>query len=46
MARGVDPVFIPRPLLIVPVLPRNELGKLPRDRLLAALSAGGLEEAR
>lgn len=46
LSRSVDPVFIPRPLLIVPVLPRNELGKLPRDRLMAALKSGGLEEAR
>ena len=46
LSRSVDPVFIPRPLMIVPVLPRNELGKMPRDRLLAALKAGGMEEAR
>jgi acyl-coenzyme A synthetase/AMP-(fatty) acid ligase len=37
LVRSMDPVFIPRPLVIVPVLPRNELGKLPRERLLAAL---------
>lgn len=46
LARSIDPVFIPRPLIIVPVLPRNEMGKMPRDRLLAALKAGGLEEIR
>jgi acyl-coenzyme A synthetase/AMP-(fatty) acid ligase len=46
LGRSVDPVFIPRPLMIVPHLPRNELGKMPRDRLLAALKAGGMEEAR
>ena len=34
----VDPVFIPRPLRIVMKLPRNELGKLPLDRLLQLLT--------
>jgi acyl-coenzyme A synthetase/AMP-(fatty) acid ligase len=33
----VDPVFVPRPILLVPALPRNEVGKLPRAQLLAAL---------
>jgi acyl-coenzyme A synthetase/AMP-(fatty) acid ligase len=37
LARSVDPAFLPRPLLIVASLPRNELGKLSRARLLAAL---------
>jgi acyl-coenzyme A synthetase/AMP-(fatty) acid ligase len=37
LARSVDPAFIPRPLVIVPRLPRNEVGKLPRAQLLAAL---------
>jgi acyl-coenzyme A synthetase/AMP-(fatty) acid ligase len=27
----VDPVFLPRPLVCVPSLPRNETGKLPRE---------------
>jgi acyl-coenzyme A synthetase/AMP-(fatty) acid ligase len=30
-------VFLPRPLVLVSRLPRNEVGKLPRDRLIAAL---------
>jgi len=30
-------VFLPRPLLRVDALPRNETGKLPRDALLALL---------
>lgn len=30
----IDPVFLPRPLLFVPRLPRNETGKLPREALL------------
>lgn len=30
----IDPVFLPRPLLLVPKLPRNDTGKLPREALL------------
>ncbi|MDP2326081.1 MAG: beta-hydroxyacyl-ACP dehydratase, partial [Gammaproteobacteria bacterium] len=30
----IDPVFLPRPLLLVPRLPRNDAGKLPREALL------------
>jgi acyl-coenzyme A synthetase/AMP-(fatty) acid ligase len=37
LAASVDPAFLPRPLRIVEALPRNELGKLPRERLLAML---------
>jgi acyl-coenzyme A synthetase/AMP-(fatty) acid ligase len=33
----MDPVFLPRPLLLVDSLPRNEVGKLPREQLLAAM---------
>jgi acyl-coenzyme A synthetase/AMP-(fatty) acid ligase len=33
----MDPVFLPRPLVLVSRLPRNEVGKLPRDSLIAAL---------
>jgi acyl-coenzyme A synthetase/AMP-(fatty) acid ligase len=33
----MDPVFLPRPLVFVPRLPRNDVGKLPREQLLAAL---------
>jgi len=29
----IDPVFLPRPLFLVPRLPRNETGKLPREAL-------------
>jgi acyl-coenzyme A synthetase/AMP-(fatty) acid ligase len=39
LAHSVDSAFIPRPLVRVPSLPRNEVGKLPRERLLAALHA-------
>jgi acyl-coenzyme A synthetase/AMP-(fatty) acid ligase len=31
----IDPVFLPRPLILVDALPRNATGKLPRARLLA-----------
>jgi acyl-coenzyme A synthetase/AMP-(fatty) acid ligase len=34
---AVDPVFLPRPLRLVPALPRNAAGKLPRAALIAAL---------
>jgi acyl-coenzyme A synthetase/AMP-(fatty) acid ligase len=37
LARSVDPVFLPRPLLQVPALPRNELGKTAREQLLQLL---------
>jgi acyl-coenzyme A synthetase/AMP-(fatty) acid ligase len=39
LARSVDPAFIPRPLVVVPRLPRNDVGKLPRAQLIAALHA-------
>ncbi len=39
LRRALDPVFLPRPLRCVPILPRNETGKLPRETL-AALLAG------
>lgn len=34
LAPAVDAAFLPRPLVIVEALPRNELGKLPRERLM------------
>jgi len=34
LKKHIDPVFLPRPLIKVYDLPRNELGKLPRERLL------------
>lgn len=36
----VDPVFLPRPLVRVEALPRNETGKLTREDLLAMLPGG------
>jgi acyl-coenzyme A synthetase/AMP-(fatty) acid ligase len=37
----IDPVFLPRPLLLVPRLPRNETGKLPREALLKLVAQQG-----
>ncbi len=34
---GTDPVFLPRRIVRVDALPRNETGKMPRDALLALL---------
>jgi Acyl-coenzyme A synthetases/AMP-(fatty) acid ligases len=35
----IDPAFLPRPLLLVDALPRNNTGKLPREALLALVTA-------
>lgn len=40
MRSQVDAVFLPRPLVIVPQLPRNEVGKLPLASLLEILATG------
>jgi acyl-coenzyme A synthetase/AMP-(fatty) acid ligase len=37
LALMVDPVFLPRPLVLLDKLPRNETGKLPRTALLEIL---------
>ncbi len=37
LSHSIDSAFIPRPLVRVAALPRNEVGKLPREKLLAAL---------
>lgn len=34
LRKHIDPVFLPRPLLCVPSLPRNGTGKLPRESVL------------
>jgi acyl-coenzyme A synthetase/AMP-(fatty) acid ligase len=39
LRESVDPAFLPRPLVLVAALPRNALGKLPREQLLGALRA-------
>ena len=36
---SIDPAFLPRVLRVVPALPRNATGKLPRDAVLALLQA-------
>ncbi|PIE83418.1 MAG: hypothetical protein CSA09_00635 [Candidatus Contendobacter odensis] len=38
LARRLDPVFLPRPLIKVAQLPRNETGKITRDALLTLTS--------
>ncbi|GAH81891.1 unnamed protein product, partial [marine sediment metagenome] len=35
LRRRIDAVFMPRPLLFVDSLPRNDTGKLPHDSLRA-----------
>jgi acyl-coenzyme A synthetase/AMP-(fatty) acid ligase len=37
LSHSVDSAFIPRPLVRVAALPRNDVGKLPKEKLLAAL---------
>jgi acyl-coenzyme A synthetase/AMP-(fatty) acid ligase len=34
LRENIDPAFLPRPVLLVQALPRNALGKLPRETLL------------
>ena len=37
LRQGTDPVFLPRRIIRVPALPRNETGKLPREAVAALL---------
>jgi len=39
LRRGIDPVFLPRPLKRVDALPRNETGKLPHAALVRLLQS-------
>ena len=41
----IDPVFLPRPLLFVAALPRNDTGKLPRAALQALFQTRGAEKS-
>lgn len=41
----IDPAFLPRPIRRVAALPYNELGKLPRQELLALLDPNTMAEA-
>jgi acyl-coenzyme A synthetase/AMP-(fatty) acid ligase len=40
----IDPMFLPRPLYLVPTIPRNETGKLTREALLGLLQELHKEE--
>lgn len=46
LRRRIDPVFLPRPLLLVERLPRNSTGKLPREALRALAAAGAAPSQR
>ena len=37
LRRSLDPVFVPRHVILVDQLPRNETGKVPAERLRALL---------
>ena len=39
LRKRIDPVFLPRPLLFVDSLPRNETGKLPNEALISLAAA-------
>jgi acyl-coenzyme A synthetase/AMP-(fatty) acid ligase len=39
LRQRIDPVFLPRPLLLVPRLPRNSTGKLPQEALRSLATA-------
>lgn len=41
LSECIDPVFLPRPLVLVKALPRNETSKLPRQALLELLRSAG-----
>lgn len=45
LRHSIDPVFLPRPLRCVSVLPRNSTGKLPRQALLDHLSTAAGHES-
>ncbi len=46
MQQRVDAAFVPRPIVIVPSLPRNEVGKMPREQLVAALATSASRPRR
>jgi len=45
LRRRIDPVFLPRPLCLVAVLPRNTTGKLPRGSLVQLFQEAAAQEA-
>jgi acyl-coenzyme A synthetase/AMP-(fatty) acid ligase len=42
----VDAAFVPRPIVLVERLPRNDVGKLPREKLLEALATASASRPR
>jgi len=45
LRRLIDPVFLPRPLLLLDELPRNSTGKLPREALHTLLQSRGAQKS-
>jgi len=45
LRQRLDPVFLPRPLILVPSLPRNPAGKLTRESLSELIARYGLASA-
>lgn len=45
LRRRIDPAFVPRRVVMVPALPRDALGKLPRAAVAALLAAATADEA-
>ncbi len=45
LRQRIDPVFLPRPLLLVERLPRNSTGKLPREALRSLVAASASASA-
>jgi acyl-coenzyme A synthetase/AMP-(fatty) acid ligase len=46
LRQRIDAAFLPRPLHLVPALPRNALGKLPREEVMRLLADRGRAGAR
>jgi acyl-coenzyme A synthetase/AMP-(fatty) acid ligase len=49
LRKRVDPAFLPRPIIVVPKLPRNDTGKLPQSALLdiyRLYTAGGAKSGQ
>ena len=46
MRNMVDAAFVPRPIVLVPKLPRNDVGKLPREQLLELLATSSASRPR
>jgi acyl-coenzyme A synthetase/AMP-(fatty) acid ligase len=46
LRQRIDSIFLPRPLVFLPALPRNSTGKLPRSQLAALFAARGQHDKR